>query len=270
MEIAAPEPLQAIRGRIDAIDEDLHRLLIERSGVIDELIRIKGTGKPGAAFRPDREADMMRRIVVRHRGNLPIVTVEHIWREIITTFTAMQAPFSVAVGPSKDPLLMRDLVRFYFGFSVPVSAMASTDEALTEVGGESNALAVVSVNAAGRWWAPLLEPGGPKVFAKLPFIEVPDRPADVPAYVVGPPLQDPAPPDMQLLSVTAAGRLDDRLLSLGGWIAGEGEGEQLVELPIAIGHDEFAERCGLAAVDIRSCGGFAQPIRLVTSLGPQP
>ena len=110
----------AIRRRIDAIDEAMHRLLIERSGVIAELIEIKGTSKPGAAFRPEREADMMRRLVMRHEGALPLVTVEHIWREIITTFTAMQAPFGVAMGPSSDDLAMRDLVRFYFGFSVPV------------------------------------------------------------------------------------------------------------------------------------------------------
>ena len=73
MDKAAPDPLQAIRVRIDAIDEAMHRLLIERSGVIAELIHIKGLSKPGAAFRPDREADMMRRLVMRHEGNLPLV-----------------------------------------------------------------------------------------------------------------------------------------------------------------------------------------------------
>ena len=61
MDKAAPDPLKAIRDRIDMIDAEMHRLLIERSGVIAELIEIKGTSKPGAAFRPDREADMMRR-----------------------------------------------------------------------------------------------------------------------------------------------------------------------------------------------------------------
>ena len=58
----------------------------------------------------------MRRLVMRHEGNLPLVTVEHIWREIITTFTAMQAPFGVAAGPAEaarharpGPLLLRVL-----------------------------------------------------------------------------------------------------------------------------------------------------------------
>ncbi len=76
----APDPLQVIRSRIDRIDEAMHRLLIDRSEVIAELIEIKGTAEPGAAFRPGREADMMRRLVQRHEGTLPLTTVEHIWR----------------------------------------------------------------------------------------------------------------------------------------------------------------------------------------------
>lgn len=102
METDRTSPLARIRDRIDSLDADIHRMLIERSSVIDELIRIKGTSAPGAAFRPDREADMMRRIVMRHEGQLPLSSVEHIWREIITVFTAMQAPFSVVAGPADD------------------------------------------------------------------------------------------------------------------------------------------------------------------------
>ncbi len=74
--------------RIDAIDAEMHRLLIERGTVIDSLITTKGTEPPGAAFRPGREAEMMRRLVARHEGALPLATVEHIWREIITDLHA--------------------------------------------------------------------------------------------------------------------------------------------------------------------------------------
>ena len=57
MDKPLPDRLKAIREQIDAIDEAVHRLLVERSGVIAELIRVKGTSKPGAAFRPDRHTD---------------------------------------------------------------------------------------------------------------------------------------------------------------------------------------------------------------------
>ena len=55
------QALTALRQKIDAIDDDVHRLLIERGAVVDSLVRIKGTSKAGNAFRPGREASMMRR-----------------------------------------------------------------------------------------------------------------------------------------------------------------------------------------------------------------
>ena len=47
--------LDDIRREIDRIDADMHRLLIERSGVIERLIAIKQAQGGGSAFRPARE-----------------------------------------------------------------------------------------------------------------------------------------------------------------------------------------------------------------------
>src|SRR5439155_13146541 len=91
----APPSLQELRKEIDAIDEGMHRLLMERADIIDRLIQVKQTQEVGSAFRPAREAAMMRDLVQRHRGILPLDTVESIWRVIIATFTYVQAPFSV-------------------------------------------------------------------------------------------------------------------------------------------------------------------------------
>ncbi len=260
MDKPAPDPLQAIRTRIDAIDEAMHRLLIERSGVIAELIRVKGTSKPGAAFRPDREADMMRRIVFRHEGDLPLVTVEHIWREIITTFTAMQAPFGIVTAPAADALGLRDLVRFYFGFSVPVAEAASTAEAIARVAGPGNELASVPLAGEGRWWTSLAGADAPKVFARLPFIEADARPASLPAYVVGPRLLDPAPADIRLHAVADSDTARAALAQAGCAIAARADGEIRVEVPTTIG-DAEAENRGLAAGS--ELGAFARPIRIV-------
>ena len=180
MDKAAPDPLLQIRKRIDAIDEAIHRLLIERSSVIAELIEIKGTSKPGAAFRPDREADMMRRIVMRHSGGLPLVTVEHIWREIITTFTAMQAPFGVVAGPAKDMAAMRDLVRFTFGFSVPVRTAKTNEEAVAAVARSRRDVAVVTPTSAADGGARSPEPISRKSLPSFPSSKFPTVPAVFP------------------------------------------------------------------------------------------
>ena len=52
-----------LRKEIDRIDEAMHRLLMERGEIIDRLIAVKKTQESGSAFRPAREADMMRRLV---------------------------------------------------------------------------------------------------------------------------------------------------------------------------------------------------------------
>src|ERR1700742_27650 len=115
----APPSLADLRLEIDRIDEAMHRLLMERGDIIDRLISVKQTQETGSAFRPAREADMMRRLVDRHKGILPLDTAESIWRVIIATFTFVQAPFSVHADLSAGDSHMRDSARFHFGFTVP-------------------------------------------------------------------------------------------------------------------------------------------------------
>ena len=64
-----PPTLADLRREIDRIDEGMHRLLMERGDIIDTLIATKKTAESGSAFRPAREADMMRRLVERHQGH---------------------------------------------------------------------------------------------------------------------------------------------------------------------------------------------------------
>src|SRR5437763_7318583 len=114
-----PTALADLRAEIDRIDEAMHRLLMERGDIIDRLIEVKQTEESGSAFRPAREAAMMRSLVQRHEGILPLDTVEGIWRVIIATFTYVQAPFSVHADLSQGDASMRDSARFHFGFTVP-------------------------------------------------------------------------------------------------------------------------------------------------------
>src|SRR5437588_12898720 len=114
--------LSALRQEIDRIDLELHRGLMQRGEIIDRLIAIKARQGGGSAFRPGREAEMMRRLVERHRGLLPLDTVEGIWRIIISTFTFVQANYNVHADVSGGDAAMRDSCRFHFGFTVPYVA----------------------------------------------------------------------------------------------------------------------------------------------------
>src|ERR1700749_186345 len=121
METSAPAlSLPELRAEIDRIDATMHALLMQRGDIIDRLIKVKRTAESGSAFRPAREADMMRRLVERHRGILPLDTVERIWRVIISTFTFVQAPYAVHADLSAGDAAMRDSARFHFGFTAPI------------------------------------------------------------------------------------------------------------------------------------------------------
>ncbi|PIK70598.1 hypothetical protein CS379_23815, partial [Methylobacterium frigidaeris] len=69
-----PADLAALRADIDRIDSAMHDLLMERGRIIDRLIAVKKTSASGSAFRPGREASMMRAIAERHTGLLPLDT----------------------------------------------------------------------------------------------------------------------------------------------------------------------------------------------------
>src|SRR5436189_3159732 len=154
----SPPALAELRAEIDRIDEAMHRLLMERGEIIDRLIRTKKTAESGSAFRPAREADMMRRLVERHAGILPLDTVESIWRVIISTFTYVQAPFSVHADLSAGEAGMRDSARFHFGFTVPFvphMGAASVVAAVSDSKGDLGLVPAFGVAGIGAWWKEL-------------------------------------------------------------------------------------------------------------------
>ena len=185
--------LTDIRREIDRIDEAMHRLLMERGEVIEALIEIKKTQASGSAFRPGREADQMKRLAERHHGLLPFDTVESIWRVIVSTFTYVQAPYTVHADASLGDDLMRDTARFHFGFTVPYRTTHSPREVIDAVAQSAGDLGIFPANpdqASGSWWIELVGPHKPKIIARLPFVERKDHPAGTPIYVISKPIDD--------------------------------------------------------------------------------
>ncbi len=200
--------LTDLRHDIDRIDEQMHELLIERSQIIDRLIAVKKTEETGSAFRPAREADMMRRLVRRHRGTLPLDTVESIWRVIIATFTYVQAPFAVHADLSAGDALMRDSARFHFGFTVPFvphMGAASIVEAVTESKGDLGLIPAFAVAGTGPWWAALEFASAPKIIARLPFVERADHPAALPVFVISRAAADAMVTETEVWSMRVSG-----------------------------------------------------------------
>ena len=270
-----PHGLADLRREIDRIDEAMHRLLMERGEIIDKLIATKGTTQSGAAFRPEREAAMMRALAERHRGLLPLDTAEGIWRVIIATFTYVQAPFLVHGDVSGGDAPMRDSARFHFGFTVPYRPSVGAKGVISAVAGSRGDLGLVRRDqgaSAGAWWRGLEGPDRPKVIARLPFIERPDHPAGTPVLVVSKPLAGTGAREVVLYSArferwsrTAA----ETLAGLGGEVvgsAGEAHGlAMLAAVPGDLGRDALLRAlapAGLASGGLTEVGAHAERFRM--------
>jgi chorismate mutase len=205
----APKPpptLADLRREIDRIDEAMHRLLMERGDIIDTLIATKKTAESGSAFRPAREADMMKRLVERHRGILPLDTAESIWRVIIATFTYVQAPFSVHADLSAGEAAMRDTARFHFGFTVPfVAHMGATGVVAAVAASRGDIGLVPAAGASGAWWTALEGADAPKIITRLPFVERADHPAGLPVFGIARPNPEALVTDVECWSVRVSG-----------------------------------------------------------------
>lgn len=253
-----PQRLVELRAKIDAIDESVHRLLMQRASVIDSLIEVKGTARNGAAFRPGREASMMHELVARHGGHLPVTAVEHLWREIISTFTALQAPFSVHATPMDGDLVSAvETARFYFGFSVPLLMEANAQDVVATIEAGGDKLGILPLEGLYPWWQGLRKA---QIVCRLPFIEAENRPAARPAVVIAPPLADPASPEITCYRVdglSAMVPVSDGLTILSQAPYGTGLFSALVatrERP-----DAIAARLG-HRLDIAPVGGYAPTI----------
>jgi chorismate mutase len=243
------ETLADLRAEIDRIDAHMHALLMERGEIIDRLIEVKARSGGGSAFRPGREAEMMRRFVSRHKGILPIDTVESIWRIIISTFTYVQANYSVHADISGGDAEMRDCCRFHFGFTVPYRVHQGTAGVIDAVARADGDLGLVRVDggaAAGAWWKRLAQQSAPKIIARLPFVERPDHPAGMPLFVIAKPLNDAAARDVVMHAVALERwheALPARLARFGAEILGnapDGFGlSLLVAAPGAVGSGDL-------------------------------
>src|ERR1700750_2427415 len=85
--------LAALRSELDRIDDSLHELLMQRARVVEQVAK---SGKR-SAYRPGREASIIRRLLSRHSGSLPAQTLVRLWRELLAGTTGMQGAFTVAV-----------------------------------------------------------------------------------------------------------------------------------------------------------------------------
>ena len=120
--------LERLREGIDRLDERLLELLNERA----KLARAIGTLKAGQAYRPEREAQVLRRIKERNPGPLGAETVALIFREVMSACLALERPITVAYLGPRGTFSERAALK-HFGLAAAAVPTASIDEVFREV-----------------------------------------------------------------------------------------------------------------------------------------
>ena len=147
--IAGAKPLRgelaAVRARIDAVDEQIHHAINERARLAQQVgISKTAAGRAVDFYRPEREAQVLRRARARNAGPLRDAEVLRLFREIMSACLAQQEPLKVAfLGP--EGTFTQTAVLNHFGHSVRALPLASIDEVFHEVEARSADFGVVPI-----------------------------------------------------------------------------------------------------------------------------
>ncbi|MGD0958238.1 MAG: prephenate dehydratase [Methylomonas sp.] len=126
-------PLAELRECIDGIDRRILDLLNQRAECAREVAHTKqAAGEIGNFYRPDREAQVLRRIKSINTGPLPPEAAVLLFREIMSACLALEQPMEVAyLGPPGT--FSQQAVFKHFGHAVkgvPVATIAEIFQAV--------------------------------------------------------------------------------------------------------------------------------------------
>lgn len=146
--------LETIRKKIDALDDRIHDTLMERAElIVGVAAEKKKSGLPYA--HPAREAQMIRRLMNRHKGSLPAAAVVRIWRELVGAVTLMQTGLKISVCFEPGYEILWDMAKAYFGSVVPMQKLSSPLTAIASVRENESSFAVLPWPHDGEeapWW----------------------------------------------------------------------------------------------------------------------
>ncbi len=148
--LRATADLAAVRAQIDGIDREIQALIAERALWARQVGKAKG--KLAAAvdyYRPEREAQVLRRVVDRNDGPLSDEVLVRLFREIMSACLAQQEPLKVGyLGP--EGTFSQQAVHRHFGHSARGLPLASVEEVFDEVAAGNADFGVVPVENSGQ------------------------------------------------------------------------------------------------------------------------
>ena len=134
------DELQRLREQIDRVDDRILEALNERA----RLARAVGSLKVGQAYRPEREAQVLRRVKEGNPGPLGGETVAFLFREIMSACLALERPITVAYLGPRGTFSERATLK-HFGLAADAVPTASIDEVFRSVESGASDFGIVPV-----------------------------------------------------------------------------------------------------------------------------
>lgn len=121
-------PLAAIRREIDSIDDQLLQLLNRRATCAQKVADVKSAGGEIECFhRPEREAEVLRRMADSNPGPLGREAVTRFFRELMSECLALEKPLAVAfLGP--EGTFTQQAAYKHFGHAIRSVPLPAIDE----------------------------------------------------------------------------------------------------------------------------------------------
>jgi len=129
--------LEKIRNDIDSLDKQLLDLISDRARLAQEIAKIKiSTSESLEFYRPEREAQILRKIIESNSGPLSEEEMARLFREIMSACLALEQVLDIAYLGPKGTFTQSAALK-HFGHSVNTTAFGTIDQVFREV--ESNA-----------------------------------------------------------------------------------------------------------------------------------
>ncbi|WP_415035216.1 prephenate dehydratase [Azonexus sp.] len=137
--------LAGVRAEIDRIDGELLQLLNQRARCAQQVGEIKAAfGDAGFIYRPEREAQVLRRLQDENPGPLLNENISFFFREVMSACLSLEQPLSIAfLGPWGT--FSESAASKHFGHAARLLPQASIDEVFQEVEAGRAHYAVVPV-----------------------------------------------------------------------------------------------------------------------------
>ncbi len=126
--------LDQIRQKIDSLDEQIQTLIGDRARCAQLVAEVKKAEDPAATvfYRPEREAQVLQKVMARNQGPLHPEEMARLFREIMSACLALEQPMKIAFfGPAGT--FTQSAALKHFGHSVQTVPLATIDEVFREV-----------------------------------------------------------------------------------------------------------------------------------------